>query len=220
MEPHRARKAVAVYLVAAPVLRLLVWGFARAHLDMVDCWTPTRMDSIAAGCLLALLAVDPVFRRRTQWSGRQALCLGALSLAMLIVSLVARRYTLYDIAFGYSVNAGAIAVLVWICMNQGDGAFAHLLNSRPLVTLGTLSYSLYLWQQPFLNPHNMGWACGWPVNLCFAVVAAAASHYCIEAPFLRLKDRVSGAGQRPAPNPNPPLDTPDRRRPESLCVPE
>jgi peptidoglycan/LPS O-acetylase OafA/YrhL len=88
MEPHRARKAVAVYLVAAPVLRLLVWCFARAHLDMVDSWTPTRMDRIAAGCLLALLAVDPVFRRRTQWSGRQALCLGALSLAMLIVSLV------------------------------------------------------------------------------------------------------------------------------------
>jgi peptidoglycan/LPS O-acetylase OafA/YrhL len=59
------------------------------------------------------------------------------------------------------------------------------LNSGPVVWLGRISYSLYLWQQPFCSdPHlRHGYF------VIFAIAAAALSYYCIERPALRWRDR-------------------------------
>jgi peptidoglycan/LPS O-acetylase OafA/YrhL len=186
---RRARLAALGYLAAAPVLRLLIWACYRPHLNMVDSWTFTRMDSIAAGCLLALFASEPSFRERFRLSERQALRLIVAATGVLVVSLAASQRALYDIALGYSINAVTISAIVWICINCSQGPVSRFLHWRPLVVMGTLSYSIYLWQQPFLNHYNAGWACRWPTNLCLAMVAALASHVLVEAPFLRLKER-------------------------------
>ena len=44
-------------------------------------------------------------------------------------------------------------------------AAGRLLNARPVAFVGVLSYSLYLWQQPFLNRHSGSWISSFPVNL-------------------------------------------------------
>jgi peptidoglycan/LPS O-acetylase OafA/YrhL len=64
-----------------------------------------------------------------------------------------------------------------------------LLNIAPVVWLGKISYSLYLWQQIFFfNPHS---------KLAEAVIGslglACASYYLIEQPMLRLRDRRKAA---------------------------
>ena len=59
----------------------------------------------------------------------------------------------------------------------------------PIAWLGTLSYSLYLWQQQFLDRHSPLWMHQFPVNLGLAMLAAVACHYLIEQPFLRLSAR-------------------------------
>ena len=57
--------------------------------------------------------------------------------------------------------------------------------------MGVLSYSLYLWQQPFLTPFpSEAWRSHWPQNLILAVAFAVVSHVLVERPFLRLKDRI------------------------------
>jgi peptidoglycan/LPS O-acetylase OafA/YrhL len=193
----RARRVALGYLWVAPALRIAIWAFDRPHLRMVDAWTFTRMDSIAIGCVLALSAAEPPFRKRFQVTDRSAPALTALAVGVLIASLVAGQRALYSIALGYSVNAVAIAAIIWICISRERNPVARFLHWPPLVILGTASYSLYLWQQLFLNPHNSGWACRWPVNLCFAVLAAGVSHLLIERPFLRLKERRSAS---PAPD--------------------
>jgi hypothetical protein len=66
-------------------------------------------------------------------------------------------------------------------------------ETRPVVLVGTLSYSLYIWQQPFLDPHGALWICRWPQNIVFVAAAAVASYFLVERAFLRLKDRI---GQR------------------------
>jgi len=65
----------------------------------------------------------------------------------------------------------------------------RMLNSLPFVFLGQLSYSLYLWQQPFLNRQSASWIAAFPVNLLFALGAALVCHYFVELPFLSLRDR-------------------------------
>jgi peptidoglycan/LPS O-acetylase OafA/YrhL len=68
-----------------------------------------------------------------------------------------------------------------------------------MVFVGVLSYSLYLWQQPFLNRHlGTSWMAAFPVNIILAGVMALASYYLVEQPFLRLRARRSQpTGARP-----------------------
>src|SRR5262245_52490147 len=78
---------------------------------------------------------------------------------------------------------------------------SRLLNSEPLSLVGTLSYSLYLWQQPFLNRSGSSILQAFPLNLALAVACGMASFYLIEKPMLRLRTRFLAnsdeAPQRP-----------------------
>jgi peptidoglycan/LPS O-acetylase OafA/YrhL len=195
---RRAKWLVVAYLAAAPILRAYVYFFQREHLVMVDLWSPTRSDSIAAGCLLALLAADPGFRKWSLPSPQTALRVGMAALGVLIVSVMLKRIWIYGTTVGYTVNAAAIVTLLWLCTNYAEGLIGRVLQSRPLVALGILSYSLYLWQQLFLNPHHTGWACRWPLNIILATLAAAASYLLVESPCLRIKDQLLTA-RRPKP---------------------
>ena len=66
----------------------------------------------------------------------------------------------------------------------------QLLNWKPVAFIGVLSYSLYLWQQPFLNRDSSAWPAGFPQNLVFAFAAAMASYLFLEKPLMRLRNRL------------------------------
>jgi len=67
------------------------------------------------------------------------------------------------------------------------------LNSRPFVFVGLLSYSIYLWQQLFLNRYATSLPTSFPLNLSLALAAALASYYLVERPSLRFRQRVERA---------------------------
>ncbi len=56
---------------------------------------------------------------------------------------------------------------------------SRALNWGPVVGIGTMSYSFYLWQQPFLNRGSK----------VLALVCAMGSYYGVEKPFLELRER-------------------------------
>ena len=58
---------------------------------------------------------------------------------------------------------------------------------RPWCSSGRLSYSLYLWQQVFLNRDASSAVSTFPANLALAVCAALASYYIVERPALTLR---------------------------------
>jgi len=64
------------------------------------------------------------------------------------------------------------------------------LNWKPVALIGVLSYSLYLWQQIFLNPNSTAWVNTFPQNLIFAAAAAVTSYFLIEKPLLGLRHRL------------------------------
>jgi peptidoglycan/LPS O-acetylase OafA/YrhL len=66
-----------------------------------------------------------------------------------------------------------------------------VLNAAPVVYMGKVSYSFYLWQQVFLDRSHHAWYTAFPVNIVLAGLAAAASYHLVEQPFLRLKDRLA-----------------------------
>ena len=64
------------------------------------------------------------------------------------------------------------------------------LNWRPLAFLGTLSYSLYVWQQLFLNRYVHNTFTTFPLNLILTVLCALLSFYLVERPFRLLKKQT------------------------------
>jgi len=67
------------------------------------------------------------------------------------------------------------------------GLGARFLNFKPIVFVGTISYSLYLWQQIFLVPGGQAWIFRFPINLILVSCCALISYYLIERPSLRIR---------------------------------
>jgi peptidoglycan/LPS O-acetylase OafA/YrhL len=101
----------------------------------------------------------------------------------------------------FSLLACAAAVVV-ICAARDENGIARVLQARPLVALGRISYGLYLWHVPLLAA--LGAAAldrGLPISIAAAIGAiaiAALSHRYVETPFLRMKSRARSAAV-PAP---------------------
>jgi len=70
----------------------------------------------------------------------------------------------------------------------------RILNSRIVVYIGLMSYSIYLWQQIFFaDPYNYSIYPFWtifPLSVILALGAALLSYNFIEKPFLRLKAKL------------------------------
>lgn len=95
------------------------------------------------------------------------------------------------------------------------GAFV-LLNRKPVIWLGQLSYSLYIWQELFCaKPKDFGWQGTWfqsfPLWIIAALMAACASYYLLERPLMALRKRLHrqpslppfSATAEPSPLPEP-----------------
>jgi peptidoglycan/LPS O-acetylase OafA/YrhL len=107
----------------------------------------------------------------------------------LALVLLTNRYLYYAPVnvFGTSFINVALAILIHRSVYCYGDRVGSILNSRPLASIGVLSYSLYLWQQPFLNRNSASWITAFPQNIILAVAAATASYTLLERPFLKLR---------------------------------
>ena len=159
------------------------------HPFAIDEAFPTTADSLALGCVLAmtrndLMELAPYRKlmtsRGTPWAVLLTIC----------VAHALDKSASLSCLFGVSLENLAMAVLIdWAVRNPG-GAFGSFLNSKPVALVGTWSYSIYLWQQPFLNPHEDGALQAFPLNLLLAILCAVTSFYVIERPSLRLRESL------------------------------
>jgi peptidoglycan/LPS O-acetylase OafA/YrhL len=196
--PRRGLVLLAVALFAAPAIRVGLWKLAGPDPDFLNYVTPTRYEAIGYGCLLAFAARHPltwrVARRVAPVAG-----LGVLAVAGLIAAseIYLCRSWKFTVVPGRTSAAVLITAGVFLCLAAPRSLVARALELRLVVLVGVLSYSLYLWQQPFLKD-SPAWWCRWPQCLVLAVAAAVACHLLVERPFLRLKARAS-AEPRPGP---------------------
>jgi peptidoglycan/LPS O-acetylase OafA/YrhL len=159
---------------------------------------PAVVDAMAIGCAFAIL--------RT-WLLAQHLYLKiTASHAMWLLPVVVvginrlNGYTIVDL-FGSPVQLLAIAMLIETSTRNAETFVGKMLNAKAVVFVGTLSYSLYLWQQPFLNKHLDSWMTAFPVNLVPSIVAAVCSYYIVERPFLRMRHHYVESKPAAAPYP-------------------
>lgn len=185
---RRALLCAAAAVLLAPACRVLMWYQLGASQTAMTRQFQAVADALATGCLLAGCYNYLGTKRWYTAMLRSPLFLllpGAILAAGL--GTAAHSRGLFYTA-GQSLCNLAIVLCVDRFVRFPDTFWGRFLNTRPLVYVGALSYSLYLWQQLFLNPMDeIPWYVGFPQNLVLAVAAALASYYLIERPFLNLK---------------------------------
>jgi peptidoglycan/LPS O-acetylase OafA/YrhL len=183
---RRGLWVAAAVVVVAPVLRLVL-GFWPALRPGIGETFPSVADALATGCVLA--GLHPGLARSAQW--RTFLDGRRFWLAPLAVVICARNpWTKLDWLLGQTVMNLGIAVVIERALHAPGDRLGRMLNARPLIFVGVLSYSLYLWQQLFLNRRGSSIVQSFPLNLLLVALAALASYHAIEQPFLRLRLRV------------------------------
>ena len=185
--PLRASWAAGGVILLGPVARSAAWLFLRGTPYRDLSMFPMVADSLAMGCLLA---------KMSGWLEGQAWYLRLFrpiySVALLASILLINRYGGYTVVgvFGTSFINLFLAILIHRSVYCCRDRMGQVLNWKPVVFVGILSYSLYLWQQPFLNRDSTAWVNEFPQNLTFAVAAALASYFLLEKPFLKLRRQL------------------------------
>ena len=200
----RKRNGLAKFLV---VVIAMVWIhrlvlLILVHVNRGYCYEAfdTRADSLAAGCLLAVLLWNRKFQGFFNW-----ICSSQWLAVSFIVALTASSAA--ELYFGRyyrdAIGLGLDSLLVAICIPQlisfwNTPAFGWL-NWSWMRHVGVLSYSMYLYQQAIISPAKKLTA-GLPVFVDLLVVfvlvvlCAEASYRLVEHPALRLKEKFGSAG--------------------------
>jgi peptidoglycan/LPS O-acetylase OafA/YrhL len=141
------------------------------------------MDALAMGAAVAML--EPRLRRfQPVLASRWFVCVPALTFLLPLMQFWNSR--VYQ-TLGLSALHLGIALSLRHMMERRYS----LLNSAPVMWLGGISYSLYLWQQLFLDRWSSAPWAAFPLNLVLSVILASASYYLVEKPGLKLRERFS-----------------------------
>jgi len=96
---------------------------------------------------------------------------------------------------GFTLLASATAVLLVNMVLSPSSLLRGLLEYRPLVWLGRISYGVYLWHYPIFKAASF-LRLGWPLKLCIGMavtlIVSSLSYYLMEKPVLKLKERPFG----------------------------
>lgn len=146
-------------------------------------------DALSMGCILALTGLPK------RLSNLSLKTVAAAAIVLVACCAVSRWWPNSDV-LGSSVQALCAAVFVcYVSSPRPQNLFLKVMTSRPAVWLGTVSYSLYLWQEVFTMPCVPGGQNGTeltrpagmffhlPLNLFAALLMACSSHYLIERPI-------------------------------------
>jgi peptidoglycan/LPS O-acetylase OafA/YrhL len=151
-------------------------------------------DALAIGCLLAFKR-DWLLTYRPYQRFLHSRVFIAVPLVIIGVSLVQKDYPLFAGLLGKSVINLCIALSIDHAVTNFKGYAGTVLNSRPFVFVGLISYSLYLWQQPFLRHDYPGLIHAFPLNIVLTFACALVSYYTVERYSLILRRRMRSDGR-------------------------
>lgn len=189
----RVRLALAVVGGAIALSAWQAWRLSGEDGDGGRVWygPDTRGLGVLVGCAAALLIV---WAPRVAGLASRVMVPAAVGVVILLLSGRANEPV-------GAVFRGPLVVFTVCCAVAVVGAFhgrglsARLLSAAPLVFLGKISYSLYLWHLPVLAAaaalaasSTLAVRAG---GVLVALVIATASYYFVELPFLRRKRRAA-----------------------------
>ena len=165
----------------------------------------TKLDSIMLGVVLAIVLTNQSIRARSErLFANSALQYGVLSGLLISCHFLGHPGTELQPMLFWAVKLPVVLLFMTVfllsLLAQPESKTASFLSSKPLVWIGRLSYSLYLWHVVVNFPctdaifqslchHKKLLMELAKYATCFGF--AASSYYLIEKPFLKLKGKFS-----------------------------
>ena len=193
-KPKRAGKVAFVFAMV-----VFAWRNAESHFQWLAgillpanllSRTDTRMDALLWGCLAAIYF--PAIKRYSARIRFSQLWLPILATLLVIEKLHPAGLIL--------LRAVLLPALVLSTVIQPTSLLGRVLEWQPLRWIGTISYSLYLWQElfsPELASEKAHGAFHYlqqpPWNVLTILICACLSRYLIEIPMTRLGHRISAS---------------------------
>jgi peptidoglycan/LPS O-acetylase OafA/YrhL len=200
-------KAAAAYLVPPPA-PFDGWGQNWHSVVERSFWC--QADLFAFGMALAVARVDSedgLLRLPRRW--QSATIAGLLAVAVFVAAEGEGElsYSPYNTLVA-AACAALLALVVLPAQDVAPSRLVRVLDWRPLIATGVVSYSIFLWHEPlirWLDDHGLtiagrgGLAVDIVIVTAVVGVASALTYRFVEAPALRLgsRDRVAGERTRP-----------------------
>ena len=103
------------------------------------------------------------------------------------------KLALISLPFGNTIISISVLFLLLAYATPSENLIYKSLNSKLMVHIGVLSYSVYIWQQFFFVGHlKFVWR-NFPYNLVVIYLVSACSYYLLEKPFLNLRKKITNA---------------------------
>lgn len=167
-------------IIISPFVRVLSFRFFG---DVEAVWITkgfhSNADALAIGCLLA---VSYNYLHRNHF---YLLLLNSkmIILAPILIFVFNAQidHPIIYLGISFSVCSLLIALCIdWAVTHYDDNFVGRFLNSSPMVMLGVMSYSIYLWQQPFFNHQSSAWFTVFPYNLIGIALFSCFSYFVVE----------------------------------------
>lgn len=179
---------VAVGIIAAsPLIRVLTYAVMPGYRSLTGTMFHCNADYLMVGCMLALMVdLDAFPRVVAAIKTRTAFIAATVFLFFVAPYLGVRFRGPYLLTVGMTLQAiGCITVLAYSVFNP-ESLWGKFLNLRPIQHIGTISYSIYLWQQLFTGPFTRS-----PLLMLLAIfLCAELSYWLIETPARKVRDAV------------------------------
>ncbi|HTL28425.1 MAG TPA: acyltransferase, partial [Tepidisphaeraceae bacterium] len=196
---RKAAKVAVALLALSPLVRVANYHLFPSVRGYIPIMLHTRIDALMFGCATALFYDHERFNRTYQWLCARRIPIIAVVFLFFVSPLIQMRLRgLYLLPIGYTIEGVCITLMmVWLIRNA-QSPIGRIFNAAPVRHIGVLSYSLYLWQQPFFD-HEQHWAITrFPLNIAYVMIVAHASYYLVERPFLALRQRLEKPRSTPA----------------------
>ncbi len=145
-------------------------------------------DGLAMGCLLAIFH-ERLHNNKTYLKILNSRLVFLAPVMLLFVNSTIDPRQFYLGAFTIS-NFLVVICLDWAITNYNNNLIGKFLNSAPMTQIGVMSYSIYMWQQPFLNHDDPRWFNYFPYNFIGIALFSSMSYFLIEKLSLRWRGRL------------------------------
>jgi peptidoglycan/LPS O-acetylase OafA/YrhL len=180
---HRYKILIAAMMISPLFRGGAAWlGFPQQATQ----WFPGAMGALATGCMLALLD-----GKAAEWLGRADRWFFPVLIGTLAIPQFSYPHGVHRVLM-LTLQSLGIAFCIEHCVRKRF----WILNWKPVVWVGVLSYSIYLCQQPFLQQFPANIFEKLPVNLLCIFPAALICHYLVEKPFLSIRESRDIATKR------------------------
>lgn len=193
---HRsATRVLCALIILMPILRVVHYFATPGLRGQLGMMFHTGSDSIFIGSLAAMtIRLSPQLKERIRGICWQYILGVGIWLFVLSPIVTDHLRGSWNLSIGRTINGGAAALLLLWLVEYPTSLFGRILNTKPFVYVGTISYGLYLWQQVFLADSNIRSYRSIVAGVVAAFVVAAVSFHFFEKPLLKFaKSSPKGA---------------------------